>query len=1369
MADALSVAANVVAVIELSAKVIAQCLQYSRGVQHAKEDIERVNKEVTSWETVTNELRTLLDGPHGTKLRASQKLRDALENGRALLQNLHDKLTPRRRHKILDGLRSLKWPFDSKEINQIILDLNSYIRPITTTLQVDQTNTMLELDQKWVLDKLPLAEGAAFDSYAEQDNPTCLLNTRAGLLRDISVWVKDSEKPVFWLNGMAGTGKSTISRTLAHSFFDHGQLGASFFFKRGEGDRGGASKFFTTIAFQLVQQEPALAPHVKAAIDADPAIIGKRLDDQFEKLILEPLSKCSSGGRVLVVDALDECDRDQDIRRIIHLLSRINVSKPPQLRVFLTSRPELPIRLGFHAVKSTYESLILHNIEHSIVERDLSVFFTHELEQIRMNYNSDYNSDPDQQLPPTWPEQSEIQTLVDMAVPLFIFAATVCRFLADFKNGNPETKLRKILKYETESHKSQLNAMYLPVLEQQLSGLPKKDRAVALECFRRVIGSIILLASPLSTSALARLLNTTTSEINDQLISLHSVLSIPPSSSAPVRLLHLSFRDFLVDASNDENLFWVDEKEGHKQLAIRCIQIMSKTLLKNICEVNRPGKSQASIDPEIISKKLAPEVQYACQYWIFHIQQAGHRLRLLDDDLVHRFLQQHFLHWLEALSLIGRAWESPQNIRILQSLCESEDCIKLSQFVGDALRFVLTNISTIQAAPLQIYCSALVFAPENSIIRRTFESDIPDWIYLRPKVDAYWDSCLQTIEDHGLIVTSVAFSPDGTAVASTADHRIRFWSTNTGEHLQTLKSHPHGTTTSIAFSPDGRTLASGSTDHKLRLWSVDTGAHLQTFSRSSTVNPDDAVVSVAFSPDGQIVVSGLYDGTVNLWSVTMGKALQTLECHTRGGLTIMFSLDGEVIASGSGKTVQLWSVSTGENVQTLKGHTDAVTSAVFSPDSKIVVSGSMDKTIRFSSAETGETLQILKGHTGGIRSIVLSPDGRLVVSGSEDNTVRLWSADTGQNLQILNGHTGIVTSVAMSPNGKTIASGSYDRTVRLWSVDMNESLPKLKSYAPIVSVSSSLDGKIVASGSIDGTIQLWSSDTGENLHILNGHTGRVSSVVFSPDGKIVASRSPDDTVRLWSISTGENLRILHVDVLTVTFSPDSKILALGEGSKAIQLWSIETGENVHTLKGRFDVDSVTFSPDGRFVASTTWEKTIELWSADTGEKLHTFEGHTNHAISVAISPDSSIVVSGARDRRLGLWSVSTGAIIRFVYIGFAPESLSFDAGGESLLTEAGAISMSDLYSPTLIGTLSESGSSSIEVVPHHHPECFLGYGLNRGRSWITFNGRKLLRLPMDCRLHPDDRVTTTVVRGATIMMGTITGKVIVMRFPDGGP
>lgn len=142
-------------------------------------------------------------------------------------------------------------------------------------MQLSTSALILNLDERIVLDRLPIAEGAAFDSHAEEHGPICLANTRVELLDDISKWVEDpAAKAVFWLNGMAGTGKSTISRTVASLLSNKDRLAASFFFKTGETDRGGLSKFFTTIAHELAVRRPSLAALIKDAIEANPRIFG---------------------------------------------------------------------------------------------------------------------------------------------------------------------------------------------------------------------------------------------------------------------------------------------------------------------------------------------------------------------------------------------------------------------------------------------------------------------------------------------------------------------------------------------------------------------------------------------------------------------------------------------------------------------------------------------------------------------------------------------------------------------------------------------------------------------------------------------------------------------------------------------------------------------------------------------------------------------------------------------------------------------------------------------------------------------------------------------------------------------------------------
>ena len=352
---------------------------------------------------------------------------------------------------------------------------------------------ILDLDQKLDLAKLPVAGGASFDSHVEEHKGTCLENTRVELQYQIMEWAKDRDgNHIFWLSGMAGTGKSTIARTVAQSFANKGQLGASFFFKRGEGDRGNASKLFTTLAVDLMAHIPALRPGIRKAIDAEPAIAEKALKDQFFKLIQQPFSEATQTflqhlELVVVIDALDECEREEDIRAILQLLEQTKDIKPVSLRVFVTSRPELPIRLGFKQMSDgTYRDLILHEVPRNTIERDIRLFLEYELAKIREQRSLDA----------PWPEERQIHILVNMAVPLFIFAATVCRFLGEAK-GNPRRRLNDILKYDAEEISKQ-DVTYLPIMNHLFSSYGEREKEKLSVEFQNIVGSIVVLETPLS-------------------------------------------------------------------------------------------------------------------------------------------------------------------------------------------------------------------------------------------------------------------------------------------------------------------------------------------------------------------------------------------------------------------------------------------------------------------------------------------------------------------------------------------------------------------------------------------------------------------------------------------------------------------------------------------------------------------------------------------------------------------------------------------------------------------------------------------------------------------------------------------------------
>jgi hypothetical protein len=307
---------------------------------------------------------------------------------------------------------------------------------------------MVGMAQDMDLAKLDGVMEAAFESFADRDEAQCLQGTRTVLLQQIMDWATSpSQKSIFWLKGMAGTGKSTISRTVARSLKDTNHLGASFFFKRGEGDRGNAKKFFSTLTRQLILRLPGLRSGVQESLHNNPDILTKSLKEQFEKLLLQPLLALNKLVRqpqtmVIVIDALDECEHDQDVQAIIRLLPSLKEAKAVSLQIFVTSRPELPINLGFLEITDhEYQDLALHEIPEEVTEHDIRLFLQDQFARIKHNK---YISED-------WPGDKIIQKLVTMSVPLFISAAMICRYIESSKL-EPKSRLENFWQTKPDMH-----------------------------------------------------------------------------------------------------------------------------------------------------------------------------------------------------------------------------------------------------------------------------------------------------------------------------------------------------------------------------------------------------------------------------------------------------------------------------------------------------------------------------------------------------------------------------------------------------------------------------------------------------------------------------------------------------------------------------------------------------------------------------------------------------------------------------------------------------------------------------------------------------------------------------------------------------
>ena len=538
-------------------------------------------------------------------------------------------------------------------------------------------------------------------------------------------------------------------------------------------------------------------------------------------------------------------------------------------------------------------------------------------------------------------------------------------------------------------------------------------------------------------------------------------------------------------------------------------------------------------------------------------------------------------------------------------------------------------------------------------------------------------SHIATYEGHQNWVCSVAFSPDGSLLASgSADCTVRLWDTSTGECLKVLEGHQNWVM-SVAFSPDGMQLASGSADHTIRLWDTSTGECQQVLEGHS-----HGIWSVAFAATGDYLASASADRTVRLWDRITGKCQQTFTDHKHGVWSVAFSPDSSLLASGSAdQTIRLWDVPSGKCLGALTSHSNWIWIVAFSSDGTRLASGSADHTVRLWDVKTQQCLRVLTGHSNWVWSVTFSPNGRYLTSGSEDRTMRLWNLDNGQCLKSLQGSGNWVWALAFSPDGRTLASGQGDRSLHLWDLQADTALENASetldgSQKAIWSVAFSANGRQLASGNEEGGVHLWQMDEQRSHRRFSGHEKSVWSVAFSAAGDRLASGSADQSIKLWDLSTGKCQQTLigHQHwVSSVAFHPKQNLLASGSYDRTIKIWDLDTYDCIDTWSAHTSgLWCIAFSPVGDFLVSSSIDQTVRLWDTHTGTCQQVFKGHKNWVISVAVSLNGQWIASGSADHTVRLWNARSGQLVHTLdghvnsvwSVDFSPDGQTLASGSD---------------------------------------------------------------------------------------------------------
>jgi hypothetical protein len=487
--------------------------------------------------------------------------------------------------------------------------------------------------------------------YQSGHHEKCLPGTRVSVLQDILLWAKSPQgKNVYWLNGVAGSGKSTIAQSISGALADDGSLGASFFCSRDYLDRRELKNIFPTLAHQLACRYPHFRNRLINTIKRDPTVAHSSLITQLEDLLVKPFSE-GDVSCVIVIDALDECIDDQPASAILSVLAQF-VKELPLVKFFITGRPEPRIRNGFRLplLEPLSQIFRLHEVKSIDVDTDIQLYLTQKLTAIAQR-----RSDVD--LPNPWPSENDIVALTTKSSGLFIFASTIVRFIQS-DHHEPNERLKLILSETSGTEhegRTGINSLYTQILEhafEDVSGEPEVFVDV-----RRVLGSIILAFNPLSRRELSTILGTSTSFISATLRHLHSVILVPTDESEKIRVFHKSFPDFLQDRGRcTDPRFYIDWKIYHGEMALGCLELVEK-LEDNPCSLP-PFTMNEDVRnlSQLLETKLGGGVRYACSHWARHLKSSWFFDTLTVIDLTTAVLKSA-APWIEVMSLENRLGE----------------------------------------------------------------------------------------------------------------------------------------------------------------------------------------------------------------------------------------------------------------------------------------------------------------------------------------------------------------------------------------------------------------------------------------------------------------------------------------------------------------------------------------------------------------------------------------------------------------------------------------------------------------------------------------------------------------------------------------
>ncbi|KAF2737002.1 hypothetical protein EJ04DRAFT_396831, partial [Polyplosphaeria fusca] len=561
----------------------------------------------------------------------------------------------------------------------------------------------------------------------KKEKDRLLVQCYGWILEDSSFqrWRAKGDTRLLWIKGDPGKGKTMLTMGLIDELASKHRsstamlkrlikfkrpsqscLLAYFFCQSTRPELNNAASVLRGLIYLLVVQKESLIQHIhkRYKVMGSKMFEGSNSIYTLREILSDILSDSTLPTTYLLVDALDECTFD--LSELLHIITDKSLMQRSRVKWMVTSR-NLP-HIEQFLQPSTISDKVSLELNASHISKAVVAFVDFKMQHLAAVKRYNPNT-----------ENEVRQTLRDKAEDTFLWVSLVCK------------ELESVPLYRTKEVLRELPPGLDPLYDRMFNQISAQDDSRTSKYCKDVLRSSTLAYRPLRleeiaiTGGLPLDQFSTVDRVSDIISRCGSFLTVRQNI---VSFIHLSAKDYFT-LGNGKQIFDGAVEEKNEQMACRLIQAMDMTLCRDMCNLQKPGaRILEATGP--IQGNILPQIAYACEYWIEHLSACLHDCHgiLSDDGKVYYFLQRHLLHWIEAMSLLNKISDAIAAMQKLQSVLAVSNSELLSRIVYDVLRFLMWSGAVVQEAPLQLYHSALLFAPEESFVPRNFKQEMPNWI-----------------------------------------------------------------------------------------------------------------------------------------------------------------------------------------------------------------------------------------------------------------------------------------------------------------------------------------------------------------------------------------------------------------------------------------------------------------------------------------------------------------------------------------------------------------------------------------------------------------------------------------------------------------